>query len=255
MKTNNLQKTQKIQKAAAIIAALFVWQLAAVLLDQSLLLVSPVDVAKRLAVLIFEVEFWQVVLFSVYRIVFGFFSALISGTILAAVSAKWRAFEIFLWPYVAVIKATPVVSFIIISFVWLSSSSLSAFISFLMVFPVVYSNVLAGIKSMDVKLLEMAKVYRIPMIRRIIYIYIPQLRPFLISACSTALGLAWKSGIAAEVIGIPTGSIGEKLYMAKAHFETSDKLAWTVVIVALSAVFEKLFMFILHRGFSALERM
>ena len=115
-----------------------------------------------------------------------------------------------------------------------------------MVFPVIYLNLLEGIKSTDKQLLEMSKILRFGRLKTLIYVYFPQVMPFLTSACSVALGLCWKSGVAAEVIGISTGSIGEMLYRAKLYFETGDLLAWTAVIILISTVFEKLFMLILR---------
>ena len=123
-----------------------------------------------------------------------------------------------------------------------------------MVLPVIYTNVLGGIRSTDDKLLEMARVFNIPVWKRIRYIYVSQVLPFFRSACSVALGLCWKSGIAAEVIGIPKGSIGEKLYNAKIYLDTPDLFAWTLVIVLISLAFERLFLAVLNRGVSRLER-
>ena len=122
-----------------------------------------------------------------------------------------------------------------------------------MVLPIVYFNVLEGMKSTDRKLLEMAEVFAIPWGRRMRYLYLPQVKPFLLSACRTALGISWKAGIAAEVIGIPDGSIGERLYEAKIYLDTADLFAWTLVIVLLSALFEKLFLWGMKKGFARLE--
>ena len=164
-----------------------------------------------------------------------------------------RVLELLLWPYVTAIKSVPVASFIIICLIWMSTRQLAVFISFLMVFPVIYSNTLQGIKSADGALLEMARVYRVPFSRRLGYIYAPQVKPFLLSGCSVALGMSWKSGVAAEVIGVVGGSIGERLYEAKVYFQMTDLLAWTVVIVVCSVGFEKLVLWLLRRCFAAWE--
>ena len=153
------------------------------------------------------------------------------------------------------IKSVPVASFIIISLIWLTSSELSIFISFLMVLPIIYTNVLEGIRSTDRKMTEMADVFHIPWNRRLVYIWLPQIRPYLISACSMSLGLSWKAGIAAEIIGIPDGSIGEMLYNAKAYLNTVDLFGWTVIIVVISIAFEKLFLALLRYGFRKLVRL
>ncbi len=110
-----------------------------------------------------------------------------------------------------------------------------------MVLPIVYTNVLQGIRSTDKQLLEMADLFNIGWWRRLRYIYIPHLTPYILSACTVSIGLSWKAGVAAEVIGIPTGSIGERLYEAKVYFSTGDLFAWTLVIIALSILAEKIF--------------
>jgi NitT/TauT family transport system permease protein len=152
------------------------------------------------------------------------------------------------------IKSVPVVSFIILALIWFSSKNLAVLISFLMVLPIIYTNTLMGINNLDKDLKEMAKVFKIPTLRRIRYIEAPQIMPFFYSGCEIALGLCWKSGIAAEVIGIPKGSIGERLQQAKVYLDTPDLFAWTVVIVILSFLFERLILTLLKQLQKASER-
>ena len=105
---------------------------------------------------------------------------------------------------------------------------------------------------MDQKLTQMADVFQVPFPRRLRYLYLPQVAPFFRSACAVGLGLCWKAGVAAEVIGLPDGSIGERLYEAKVYLNTPDLFAWTVVIVLLSLAFERLFLWGLARVESVL---
>ena len=157
-------------------------------------------------------------------------------------------------PYVLAIKAVPVASFIILALIWMRTSALPLFISFLMVFPILYTNVLAGLRSADGQLLEMARAFRVPWRRQLHSILLPAVEPFLLAGCAAALGMSWKAGVAAEVIGVVAGSLGERLYDAKIYLQTADLLAWTAVIVALSALFERLVLALLRRGFRRLER-
>lgn len=249
----NLQNKNILRKAGAILLALALWQLAAMIWDQSLLLVPPTQVIARLFELCRESGFWASVLYSFWRIVLGFVLGMSAAVVLSILSYKFHALETLLWPYVMAIQTVPVASFIIIALVFFSSSRLSIFISFLMVFPVLYGSILQGLKSTDPALLEMAQLYRLPWMRRLGYIYLPQIKPFLLSSCSTALGLCWKSGIAAEVIGIPDGSIGERLYEAKIYLATADLFAWTLVIVVLSVGFEKLIVRLIRAAYAGWE--
>jgi NitT/TauT family transport system permease protein len=206
----------------SVLLWLAVWQIAAMAIGHDILLVSPVTVVRRLVELAVTGSFWNSIGFSLLRIIGGFFLAAGTGLLFAAASYRFRAIEIMLEPPMQTIKAPPVASFVILILIWVPSRNLSVVISFLMVLPIMYTNVLAGIRSTDRQLLEMADVFRVPTGRRIRYIYVSQVLPYFRSACSVALGLGWKSGIAAEVIGIPVGSIGEKLYQSKIFLDTPD---------------------------------
>lgn len=212
-----------LQKCIAVALALLVWQGAAMAVGLDLLLPSPWQVACRLW------SVWREPGLLRHR---GLQPAAhqrglcpgpgAGGAAGGGGGGGLRVLELLLWPYVTAIKSVPVASFIIICLIWMSTRQLAVFISFLMVFPVIYSNTLQGIKSADGALLEMARVYRVPFSRRLGYIYAPQVKPFLLSGCSVALGMSWKSGVAAEVIGVVGGSIGERLYEAKVYFQMTD---------------------------------
>jgi len=244
---------EKLKKAVAALLALLVWQAASMMLG-SPLLPAPARVAVRLVEIAGEGGYWRSMGFSLCHIALGFLAALLTGCALAALSGRLPLFETLLAPYMAAIKSVPVASFIILALMWLPSRLLSAFIAFLMVLPVIYANVLNGVRSVDVGMLEAAEVFRVPWGQRVLYMWLPAVKPYLFSSCSVALGLCWKAGVAAEVIGVLTGSIGEALYQAKIYYSMADLFAWTVTIVLLSAGFERLFMAGLRLAFAGLER-
>ena len=239
----------------AVLVWLIVWQLVSMALNSDILLVSPLKVVIRLLELTGEISFWKSIVYSLLRSGGGFLTALLAGSLWAALSARFLLVRQLLAPVVLITKTIPVASFIILALVWFSSRNLAVLISFLMVFPVIYTNVLNGIIQTDRELLEMAEVFSVAAGRRIRYIYLPQVMPYLRAGCSVALGLCWKSGIAAEVIGMPKGSIGERLQQAKVYLDTADLFAWTLVIVVVSLLFEWLFLWLLDRSTRAVERM
>lgn len=221
----------------------------------SFLLVSPITVLLRILELCTEPFFYKTIGFSLLRIASGFLLGFTGGVVLAALASRIPLVHTLLWPYLTVMKATPVASFIILCLIWLKAENLSVFISFVMVLPIVYTNLLEGIQKTDPKMKELAKVFRLGYFRKLIFIDIPQLAPYLLAAAHITLGLAWKAGIAAEVIGIPTGSIGEQLYEAKVYLSSADLFAWTIVLILVSALFEKLIIFLLQTGFTRLKRL
>ena len=221
----------------------------------SLLLPSPAETFLRLRQLLGDPSFYSIIGHTFLRIFSGFLLGTAAGCILGGLTAfSPLLYRFFALPMNA-IKSTPVASFVILALVWIKGENLSTFIAFLMVLPVIYTNVLGGILSTDRKLLEMAQVFRIPLFRRIRYIYLSQLLPYLRTGFSLSLGLCWKAGVAAEVIGIPKGSIGEKLYEAKVYLETPDLFSWTLVIVLISVIFEKLFLRFIDKTVALIEKM
>ena len=242
----------------AVIFWLLVWQAASMALDRVTvltLLVSPVQVLVRLGQLLLTADFWSSVAFSLTRIAAGFLLAAALSELLAALSARFSVVRELLAPAMLAVKSVPVASFIILALILFSSRNLAALISFLMVLPVLYTNVLTGIQSADPQLMEMAQVFRLSPARCVRYLYLPQVMPYFRSGCTVALGLCWKAGIAAEVIGIPRGSIGEHLQQAKVYLDIPDLFAWTLVIVLASLAFEKLMLAALNLAARRLERM
>lgn len=242
------------ERIAAIIVAILLWQLLAMKLDQKLLLATPVDVAKTLGVLVKSQEFYSAVAYSMGRILFGLLIGAAVGTACALLAGRWHFMEVLFWPYFSAMKATPVASVVILCLVWLSSRRLSVFIVFLVVTPVIYTNILAGIKNLDLKMKDMARVFGINGLRRLLYVYLPELKTYIIAAFTLATGMAFKAGIAAEVIGTPVGSLGKMLYNAKVYLETPELFAWTLVIIVLSVVVEQVILGLVKWMFAGLQR-
>lgn len=238
----------------SILVWLVLWQIASVLLNQGILLVSPVTTVRRLIELMVKWEFLQTIFHTMVSIIIGFIAGTLIGITLAVIANWSRYVREFLQPLISVMKAIPVASFIILCLVFLSSKHLSIFIVFLMVLPIAYTNILQGIQNVDRNLLEMARVFEVPLVRRIRYLYMPAIWPFFYAQCKVGIGFSFKSGIAAEVIGMPDGTIGEKLYQAKIYLDTPDLFAWTVVIVIISIVFEKVFLYLVRLLYASITK-
>lgn len=246
---------KRIITLLCIVFWLIVWQLGAMALNQKILLVTPAAVIQKLFTLVAKLDFWKSIAFSAGRILFGFALGLVTGAVLAVAAGKLPFVRRLFAPLISVLKAIPVASFTILALIWVSSRNLSVLVTFLICVPIVYLNMLEGIDALDPKLKEMAKVFEIPVWRRFVGIYLSQLLPYFRSAVGLAIGLCWKSGVAAEVIGIPDGSIGEKLYQSKVYLETADLFAWTVVIILISYMCEKIFMTIVSLLVKRVEKM
>lgn len=227
------------KKIVIAVCWIFMWQLTASLIGNRILLVGPLETLQALGERALQGGFWLSVGHSLLRISAGFVSGLALGLLLAAGSSRYKLLEDLLAPVMALLKAIPVASFVVLFLIWWRSGVLATAVSFCIVLPNIYVNTLEGIRHVDPRLLEMARVLEIPAWNRFFYIYRPALKPYLDSAIRISAGMSWKSGVAAEVIGIPSLSVGEQLYLSKIYLDTAGVLAWTAVTVLASVVCEQ----------------
>ena len=226
--------------AASLAFWLCLWQLCAWRVGTQLLLPAPAAVARRLGELAVTGEFWAVTALSLGRVALGLLWGAAAGMLLAGATCAWRWADAVLSPAIRVVRAAPVASFILLVQLWIRRDLVPVLISGLMVLPVVWAGVSQGIRECDRKLLELARVYRFSRGRTLRLVLLPSVRPCLLSALTTSMGLAWKSGVAAEALCWPRLAIGTQIYSTKLYLETADLFAWTLVAVALSLTLERL---------------
>lgn len=235
------------KKIIACLIWIGVWEIVALALKSEILLPSPHIVIVRTAELIATLDFWKTIWISFSHIGLGLLFGIAIGVILGYAAYRIKFIKDILAPPVSVMRSVPVASFIILLLAWVSSVWLAIPICFIIVFPLVYTNIFNGLNSLDKSYTEMANIFRIDNFRKIRYVIFPQMSPFIKTAFTASVGLAWKSGIAAEVIGMSKGSIGEHLQQAKVFLMMRDLFAWTLVIVLLSIVMEKLVLLALRK--------
>lgn len=224
-----------------------VWWLASWRVGKPLLFPSPAAVLQRLLDLMQTKEFYQITANSLWNVLLGILSAVLLGCVLAIATYKITILREALLPVMTVIKATPVASFIILALIWMGASKVPTFITFLIVLPVVWTNLDEGLGKIDPLLIEVTKLYKMPFFRRVKLLFLPSVKPYFVSACRTSLGLAWKAGIAAEIIARPRNSIGTMIGDAKQYIMTEDMFAWTLTVIILSLVIEFLFATLLNK--------
>jgi NitT/TauT family transport system permease protein len=177
----------------------------------------------------------------------GIFLAFLVGIILAIITVSLPFLNDLVSPVMSTVKATPVASFIFIAIIFMKRNFLPVFITALLVLPIVWTNVAAGIKSVSKELKDVSKVYCFSFNKKITKLYIPCIMPYFLASCRSSLGMAWKAGVAAEVLCIPTVAIGTELYFAKTYLDTQKLFAWTVITIILSLIIEKLIIYIISK--------
>lgn len=233
-------KTLKKIGRTLLVAAFWlgVWAFAAHKFGKPLLFPSPISVLETLTELLQTKEFYTATVNSLVNIFGGMISAIACACILTACTAKVRFIRELIHPVMAVIKATPVASFIILMLLFLGPVKVPAFITFLIVLPIVWTNLDEGIHNIDPQLREVAKMYRFSLAKRLRVLILPSVKPYFLSACKTAIGLAWKAGVAAEIIAMPKNTIGTMISEAKLYIMSAEMFAWTLTVVLLSLAIE-----------------
>ena len=227
---------------------LLLWQGLCLYIHNDILLAGPLETLRTLLQMLQEKEVYRALLFSMIRIIGGFLTGSVLGIVLGWLAYRISVLADIFAPMIVTLKAVPVASFVIMLLIWAGNANLSFLISLLVVFPFLYINTLEGLRTTSRDLIEMASVFHIPWANRFRYIYFPHLYGYLYSAFQIALGMCWKSGVAAEVIGQPLHSIGNGLYRAKIYLETGELFAWTILVIVLSRIIEYVFLYLFRKA-------
>ena len=228
------------------------WWIVAAIFNKPLLLPTPLQTLKALGALAATGEFYLTVLLSLTRILLGILLAMIGGTLLALLTVRSALCHHLFSPLLALFKATPVASVIFLILLWVGRDNVPLWIAFMMAFPIVWSNVREGLLQTDRQLLEMAKLFDVPKGRVLVKLRLPALAPYFLSASRSAIALAWKAGIAAEVLCVPARSIGRAIYEGKTYMMTEELFAWTFLVVVISVLIEQGALALLRRAQRAL---
>ncbi len=224
----------------SVVALVGLWQAASAIIGLEIIMPGPVATASRAAGLLVSPGFAADVLATVTRGLIGFAISALLALSLGVAAGRSEALFAMLQPAVGLVRATPVMSVILLAMIWFRTEGMPIFVGFLMCFPVLYGNVVEGIRSIDRDLVDMSHAFRVRRGRIFRGLYLPAILPYLVAGFSATLGLSWKVVVAAEVLGQPARAIGTRLQDARVMLDTAGVLAWTVVALVLAGATEGL---------------
>ena len=238
---------KKIYAFTAILFWIAVWHFAAVRVGKSILLPTPKETLDILITLTGDTSFWVTCFVSVRSIFTGAIAGVLIGAIISVASYISPLIKYVVSPIVSLVKSTPIASVIILFLVWIGRERIPFWISLMMVSPIVASNLLEGLENVDVQLKEVARVYELSFSKRWKMLYRHSLLPYFNSALKSGIALAWKAGIAAEVLCTPNNTMGKMLYESKLYMETPSLFAWTLTVIVISFILERAVVYISDR--------
>lgn len=239
---------QKSKKAGilSIMLWLCLWTVLSFVLQNPIFFPDPVDVLREFWHMLGQAEFYQSTAMTWIRVMAGFLGASLSAALCAWLSYRHNAIAVLLAPPVQLLKTVPVASIVVLLLIWFGSGRLTFIITFMVVFPILYFNLLTALRQLDKELLEVGKIFQMRPLDKLSYLLLPALEPALMSSMQVTIGMSFKSGVAAEVIGQPLHSMGEQLYLDKIYLNTAGVFAWTIVMVGLAGLTEKVLLHLLH---------
>ena len=239
MKASTIWGKRWIRIVITTLFWLTVWQSVSIIIPK-ILFAGPVQTMQSLLLMMQSIDFWKSIIYSLSKILFGFMLAFGAGCTVAVICKYSKFLQYMLDPMIQIMKSVPVACFIVVALIWVRAASISVVTVFFVVSPIIYINLIEGLAHVDLKMLEMAKLFRLSMLKRWRAVWLPSILPYLLSACRVSVGMALKAGVAGEIIGLPRWSIGEQIYLSKLYLNTADLFAWSLVIVGLSLAMEKL---------------
>ncbi len=239
---NKLLRARKFLLPLAVLCFwIIVWAILALVINKEVFLPSPVSVGRVLLSLITLPQYWLSIGTSLAHVLIGFLLGCAFGLLLAVLCFKSVIANALFSPVLSVIRAVPVASFIILALFLIGTEKVPSFTAFLMVAPIVFGNTLSGLRAADKDLHEVCTLYRFGMWKTVRLLYLPALRPYFFAAARTSIGMAWKAGIAAEVLCTSlSNTIGGQIYNAKNYLEISEVFAWTITVICISMLIENL---------------
>ncbi len=207
---------------------------------------GPVQVLETLFQLMKKALFYETIVRSFTNIFLGFIIALLAGCIIGMLCGHILLLKDFFEPVIQLMKTVPVTAFIILVLILAGSQRVSLIIAAIVTFPMIETAVVSGIEHTSDELLEMAQVFCVSAWKKFRFIEIPHIMPFLKNSLQVSIGMCWKAGVSAEVIGLTKNTIGEQMYYAKVYLMISDLFAWSIAVVVCSYLCEKTVLLLIH---------
>ena len=222
----------------ALVATAFlfgVWVLAWATVGNELLVPAPWECLGVLGSLIKSRGFWTAFGATFSRTLTAFAVSFVLAAVLAVVAYLAPAFGRVFAPIVTALRSLPVLAVLLILWIVFGAGRAPIAVAFLSLFPMLYTAVLAALSGVDESLVEMSRVYAVPLKKRIFSLYLPAAAPYVLKESGAALAFSLKLVVSAEVVAKTAKSLGGMMDEARAWGEIPALFA-LVVAAFLAAV-------------------
>ena len=213
------------QAVVAILFLIAVWVVAYFATGNELLIPSFSTSVKEVGVLFASGGFWQGFGMSILRALCAFALSFVAAVIFAVVAYLYPSLKAFFTPIVSALRSLPVLAVLLILLSFLGAGEAPVAVAFLSLFPMLYAGILAGLSSVDKKLIEVSRVEGTPLYRRVSAIYLPLSAPYILKEAGAALSFSVKLVVSAEVLANTAQSLGGMMQEARVYAEIPQLFA------------------------------
>ncbi|MEI0747545.1 ABC transporter permease [Brachyspira pulli] len=221
-----------------IIIFILLWFFISLKINSEIVFPNILIIIKKLIEIILEKSFYKDLFLSLIRVFITFILSFLLAIIFGILSGIFSSIRYMLMPIINFIRTIPTIPLILVAIIWFDNNTVPIFVSMLVIFPIMYDAVVNGIINVDKNLIEMSLSYNVSLKNQIISLYIPSIKPYILTAVSQSMGITWKSILAAEILALPSLGIGSKLYESHLYLDTVSLFAYCLIAVIFNGIFE-----------------
>ncbi|WP_020005009.1 ABC transporter permease [Brachyspira innocens] len=221
-----------------IIIFILLWSFVSIKINSEIIFPNIFTIIKKLRDIVLEKSFYKDLMYSIVRVFAAFILSFLSAFLFGVLSGIFLPLRYILMPIINFIRTIPTIPLILVAVIWFDNNTVPIFVSMLVIFPIIYDAITNGIINVDKNLIEMSLSYNVSLKNQIISLYIPSIKPYVLTALSQSMGITWKSILAAEILALPSFGIGSRLYESHLYLDTVSLFAYCLIAVIFNAVFE-----------------
>ncbi|MBS4068541.1 MAG: ABC transporter permease [Sulfurimonas sp.] len=196
-----------------------------------LVLPSPLETFKTLNLMLHDDNVINEIKITLYRSSIGFSISLLFGTALGLLAGFFATASMMSRPIVTILVGMPPIAWIVLAMIWFGMGDETVIFTVIVAsFPIIFVGALQGTRTLDGDLKEMAQSFNFPWHMKFLDVYFPHIFSYVFPAWVSALGMAWKIVIMAELLATSDG-IGATLATARSQLDTPTALSIVVIMI------------------------
>lgn len=236
----------KKQYFISIVIFLLIWQISALIINNDILVPTLQEIFHSLVCILGSSKTYIYISITCLRVLKSFFISLFTALVISSLGYIFENIKKWLQPLMMLIKTIPNISYIILAIIWLGSEGSVSIVTFMILFPIFLQSFDSKLAEQKRKLSDVTRIYRSSFSELLKVVILPQLYIEILETSKTSISMGLKVAVMAEIIAAVRKGIGKQLNYARINLNTADLIAWTVIIIFISIIFNFIFQLLLQ---------